>query len=240
MSWHLTPACALVLLGVAACGSPGRDVVVDVAPAPKVPPRLEVAQEVGRLLSSDPATSKAAERRLLALTDEDRDRFLAYAATLHGEHDMRLLNVLDEQQALPDLPPDVHLDFLLWKAARPERFYVVKAQSRLMGMARKDPAPLIARMQRGGPGTDVLEIALALSGRPEAFDALLARYRGASGTRDRAAAAEALGLLAGAEHRPRASGSPAEIEHDAAALEAWHKEKLELEADVREHGGEAR
>ena len=222
----------LLLLWLGACGSPGRDLVVDVPDVPVIVPRYEVGAEVGRLLSADPTSSQDAEARLIALVEEPRERFLAYAASLQGERDMRLLHVLDEHHALPELTPTERLDFLLWKAARPERFYVMKAQSRLMEMAREDPAPLIARLREAGPGSDMLGVALAMSGRREAFPVLLDRYRAAPTPGERAGLAEALGILAGEERRPRATGSAAEIARDAAALEAWYRDQLERAADA--------
>ena len=56
------------------------------------------------------------------------------------------------------------LDFLLWKADRPERTYAMKAQSQLMDMARDDPTPLVERMQQGEAGADVLAVVLGVTG----------------------------------------------------------------------------
>jgi len=221
----------LMWLLAGGCGSTAADVRLDAPTVPRVPERVQVAEEVGRLLSPDPALSKAAARRLVALEGERQEEFLAYAKTLEGERDPRLLNVLDEHQALPAMPTAERIDFLLWKAARPERFYVMKAQSRLIDLAREDPDALIARVQEGGEGADVLAVVLAVTRTQKALPALLGRYRDATSQRERAATAEALGILAGEERRPRASGTPEEIAGDAATLEAWYREQLDLAAE---------
>jgi hypothetical protein len=220
-------------LCVGGCGTPGQDLQVKVPAAPRVDSRVLVGEEVGRLLSPDPETSKAAEKRLIALTGEDRESFLTYARTLQGEHDPRLLNVLDEHQALPPLDVEDRLDFLLWKAALPERFYLMKSQSRLIDLARTDPDPMIARVRRDAPGSDVLGVVLAITKTMPAVPALIERYRSTGNGRSRAAAAEALGLFAGEEFRPRPSGSGAEIARDAAALEAWYRDEIERLEDAQ-------
>ncbi len=227
----LRPLSVVLALLVGGCGSTAADVRVDAPPVPRVPARMQVAEEVGRLLAPDPAVSKAAERRLISLDGDDRQAFLDYVETLQGERDLRLLNVLDEHHALPAMSVDEQLDFLLWKSARPERFYVMKAQSRLIDLAKKDPEALIARLGRGGPSAEVLGVVLAVSKTTRALPALLERYRFPASQRERAAAAEALGLLAGAERRPRASGSREEIARDAAVLEAWYEEQLAIAAE---------
>ena len=219
-----SPTMAAVLLLLAAgCGSTAADVRVDAPTVPRVPERVQVAEQVGRLLSPDPERSKTASQRLMALEGERLQEFLEYVKTLEGERDLRLLNVLDEHHALPPMATADQLDFLLWKAGHPERFYVMKAQSRLLDMARADPDPLIERVRAGGEGADVLGVVLAVSKTQKALPALLERYRGATTQRERAATAEALGILAGEERRPRASGTREEIARDAAALEAWYR-----------------
>lgn len=229
----------VLLLGCAACGAPGRDLVVRVDPAPLMPADYPVGAEIGRLLSADPDISEAAEARLIALDGAAKDGLVAYVATLGAERDLRLLHVLDEHHALPALPVEAQLDFLLWKAARPERFYVMKAQSRLIDLARADPAPLIARLERGAPGSDVLAVVLAVSETRSAFPVLVDRYRNAFSGAERAAAAEALGMLAGQTRRPRATGSPAQIARNADALDAWYSEQLDLEAEAAAATGPA-
>jgi len=215
-------------LGLVGCGSTADTVPVDVPHAPRVSERVQVAYEVGRLLGSDSAASKAAGQRLMALDGEARTRFLAYVERLQGERDPRLLNVLDEQHALPTMAASARLDFLLWKASLPDRFYAMKAQSGLIDLARDEPDAVIARL-RGGTGREgeILGVVLAVSGVQRAVPALIARYRGATDGRERAAAAEALGLLAGAERRPRPSGSAAEIRRDADLLQTWYREQAE-------------
>lgn len=221
----------VILAAFAACGTPGQDLRVDVDPAPVLPSSYPVGEEVGRLLSSDPGASAGAESRLLALDGERRDALLSYAKTLPRERDLRWLHVLDEHHALPELSASERLDFLLWKTARPERTFAMKAQSQLMDMARDDPAPLIARMREGEAGSDVLAIVLGVTGTRVAFPALLERYRGSFDATQRAAAAEALGMLAGDGRTPRVNGSPQEIARDADMLDAWYREQLEIEAE---------
>lgn len=225
-------AWTILLLGVlTACGSPGRNIPVDVQAAPEIPPRLRMGEEVGRLLSPEPQVSKAAERRLMALDEEGRDRLVTYAGTLEGERDVRLLNVLDEHHALPDMPVDQTLDFLIWKAARPERFYVMKAQSRLLDLTRRDPKAVMARARRGGPGFEMLAVVLASSGTREAVPVLVERYRRTTESEERAAAAAALARLTDGAVQPRPAGPRQEIARDAQAVEDWYRDLLEQEAE---------
>ncbi|MDA1195620.1 MAG: hypothetical protein O2894_10605 [Planctomycetota bacterium] len=220
----------LLLLSLGACGAPGRDLVVKVPPAPLLPASQPVAEEIGRLLSPDPEESKAAEQRLVALDGERLERLLTYAKTLEGERDLRLMHVLDEHHALPDLPPDVRLDFLLWKASRPERFYAMKARSRLMDLAKSDPQPLVDRVAAGAPGTEILAVVLGVAGVQAAIGPLVARYRAPQTAAERTAAAEALALLTDGAVRPRASGALEDLGRDADAVLAWQREQLEREA----------
>ena len=225
-------ALLLAVLLCPACGTPGQDLDVRVQPAPQVQPEYLVGAEVGRLLSPDDQVSKAAERRLVALTGERKDRLLTYVATLEGERDVRLLNVLDEHHALPEMTTQEQIEFLLWKASQPERFYSMKAQSRLIDIARRDPQALIDRLDQGGPNVDVLGVVLAITRTEEAVPALLRRYRTTRDSRARSATAEALGMIAGDERRPRPSGRAQDIERDAAAIEAWYQERQEAKADA--------
>jgi hypothetical protein len=233
-------AIALVLTAAHApgCGTPGRNLRVDVGPAPEHTPTVRMGEEIGRLLSPDPEVSRAAEQRLIALDLAGRDRLVAHAATLEGERDVRLLNVLDEHHALPDMPPQALLDFLLWKARRPERFYVMKAQSRLLDMARTEPDAMLVRLAGGGPDFGILAVVLGLAGRREAMAVLLERYRHTTSDRERAAAAEALGQLAGAALRPRPRGSARDIARDADALEDWYERTREQAVGAAAGGGD--
>ncbi len=233
MSTSLPLAAVALAAVVGGCGSPGRGIRVDVPKARAPSVTAQVGEEVGRLLSPDLEVSRAAEKRLLALDPEGRDRLVAYTNGLQGERDVRLLNVLDEHHALPEMPIEDTLDFLIWKATRPERYYVIKAQSRLMDLARTDPQPLVDRMAREGPGFPVLAVVLGLNDRQEALPALLDRYRRTDDSRERSAAAEALGRLV-PQHRPRAAGPPGEIARDAAAIEAWYRDRKERAAEAAE------
>lgn len=229
-------ATLFVLLLLGACGTPGQDLAVDVTPAPVLPASYPVGEEIGRLLSADPAASEAAEARLIALDGARREQLLVYARTLPTERDLRWLHVLDEHHALPDLTATERLEFLLWKAARPERTYAMKAQSGLMDMARADPTPLIEHVRAGRPGTETLAVILGVTQTRAAFPALLDRYRGARTRREREAAAEALGMLWGTGRKPRLSGAPGEIARDADMLETWYREQLEIEAEAAATG----
>ena len=220
-----TPVRALVPLLLAAllagCGTPGRNVPVELTPAPEPLASRLVGTEVGRLLSADPEESRRAERRLTALDEEGRKALLVHAAKIPGERDPRWLNVLDENHALQPLPADQELEYLLWKASREESFYVMKAQSRLLDLARAEPDLLIARMARGGRGAEVLAVALALAGERRAIRPLLARYENARSLEERRVAAESLAQLVGDDLRPRLQGSDAEIRRDADAIRRW-------------------
>jgi len=231
----LSLTCLTLLAGavsLVACGTPGQDLDVRAQRAPQVAESVQIGSEVGRLLSPDPEVSLSAEKRLVALTGKDLEGFLAYAESLEGERDMRLLNVLDEHHALPTMSAEDKVEFLLWKSARKERFFMMKAQSRLMDMARDDPSPLIARLARGGREADVLGVALAVTHTEAAIPVLIDRYRRTTDRGSRAAAAEALGVLAGDSLRPRTSGRPQDIGRDADALEAWYAERRERAEDA--------
>ena len=115
----------------------------------------------------------------------------------------------------------------------------MKAQSRLIDLAKTNPDPIIARVRADAPGADVLGVVLAITRTLPAVPALIERYRSTADPRSRAAAAEALGLFAGEEFRPRPSGSPTEIGRDAETLEAWYREEIEREEDARAMAADA-
>jgi hypothetical protein len=214
----------LAALALASCGTPGRNVIVDLEPAPVPPEPQFVARDVGRLLSADRGESLGAERRLTALDAAGRAALAEHAQRIPEERDPRWLHVLDENDLLPPLPANVHLDYLLWKSRRAEDFYVMKAQARLLDFAGRDPDAMLARLEAGGAGAEALAVALALAGERRAVPPLLARYRFASSEGERRVAAEALGRLLGEQRRPRALGSPEEIEQDARAVERWYRD----------------
>jgi hypothetical protein len=213
----------LCCLLVPACGTPGRNVIVDLEDAPEPLPSRLVAQEVARQLSSDPEASSRAAAALTTLDEEGREALLEHAAGIPNERDPRWLNVLDENRALPDLPPEALVDFLLWKVSRPEPFYVMKAQSRLLDLARSEPDVMLARLAAGGRGAEAIAVALALAGERRAVLPLLARYRGARNDQERRVAAEALARLVGEERRPRLQGSAQDIEQDAQEILEWYQ-----------------
>jgi hypothetical protein len=203
------------------CGSAGRYVPVDLPPAPPLLPGRLVGEEVARLLGADPGVSQAAELRLTMLDADARRALLAHAARIPGERDPRWLHVLEENHALPPLGPEEDLDYLVWKAARPEPVYVMRAEGRLADLARREPDRVIARLERGGAGADALAVALGLAGVRRAVPTLVRRYRAAATPEERRGPAEALGLLAGEALRPRLRGTDAEIARDADAIVRW-------------------
>ena len=219
----------LLLLASAACGTPGRNVPADLPDAPRPVEAHLVAKEVGRLLSADPSVSRAAERRLMRLGDEGRAALLAHASRIPEERDPRWLHVLDENHALPPLPLEEELDFLLWKVSRPESFYVAKAQGRLLDLARVNPDRLLVRLDRGGRGVEAVAVALAMAGEMRAVEPLLERYRKGRTPHERRVAAEALGVLVGEERRPRPQGRPDEIQRDAQIIENWYHSLREVQ-----------
>ncbi len=223
---HLLSSVCVLL--ACACGSSGSSVPVNVPTAPVVKENVRIAEAVGQLLSPDERESEAALKRLLRLDESQREELTAYAAQIPDERDPRWLNVLDEYHALPELEARDRLAFLIWKANRAERFFVMKAQSRLLDMAREHPEVMIERLEAGGPGSEVLSVALALSGERRAVPALLARYRYPQQPGERRAAAEALARLVGEERRPRVRATRDELERDALAIEAWYQEQQAL------------
>lgn len=225
MSARSASVCLLVAVAVLAasgCGTPGRNVPVDVGQAPEPHPDRLVALEAGHLLSADPEESLAAERRLTTLDEIGRRALQRHADAIPNERDPRWLNVLEENQMLPPLPPAADLEYLLWKVTRDESFYVTKAQGRLLVLAGTHPDLLLDRLARGGRGTESLAVALAMARETRAVPPLLARYRGARSPAERRVATEALALLAGEAHRPRLTGTEAQIERDAAEIQRWY------------------
>ncbi len=236
-------------LGAAGCGSPGSNLAVALPPVHARSLATEVALDVGRLLSADGPTSRAAEERLLALDEEGRAALAEHARQVPGERDPRWLNVLFRHRLLPPLDPTEELGFLLWKAERePEgpaarAVEAMAAQQALVGLARRAPEPLLAHLAAAGPGWERVALALAEARAPGAARALVARYRGAPSAAARGVLAEALALLLGPGQRPRATGSDAEVAAEAERLEAWVRE-LETPAEPpatppAEGGGDA-
>jgi hypothetical protein len=219
---------ALLAAFAAACSS-GSRLPVDVPP-----PRLATAEEdvatlVGTLLGPSAEASLRAEKSLLALPSDRDAAILAHARRIPHERDPRWLHVLDERGLLdaspapldPPLSASERLDLVLWKAARGDRALLLKAQSRLLEIARSDPGSLEERLRRPGPARDVVAVALANADDRAAVPALLALYRTATSREERRAAATAIGRLAGEEVRPRASGPDEELERDAQRVDAW-------------------
>ncbi len=210
---------ALALLGLlltpAACSSPVPVVVAD--PRPPAPAE-RVGLLVGALLSTDAAASAAAERRLLVLDPEERRALEAHAARIPRERDPRWLHVLDEQGLLEGLSTGERVAFLLWKAARPERSFAMRAEAGLVEQARAEPAALLAELARGTPPTEALAAALVVAGRLDALPALAARYLATGDEVERRVLAEALARLAGEDLRPRTGGTAEQRAADVAAL----------------------
>jgi hypothetical protein len=205
-----------LLASVGCAGTPSAP--VQLAEPPRPTPAAEIGRTVGDLLGNDAARSAAAERRLLALDEDGRAALREHLASIPHERDPRWLHVLDEQQMLPDLPPDERVAFYAWKAARPEEFFVSKAQGALVAEARQDPAPLLRALARGSPAADVLVLSLAIAERREVVPALAERYVAAEDPRERRALAEALARLVGEDVRPRLGGTRADRQKDAATV----------------------
>ena len=206
-------AAAAAVVFAAGCASAAARAPVDV-PAGRAPSLDdEVAREVGALLSGDGAAARDAEAALVALDGPGRAALARHAATIPRERDPRWLHVLDVHGLLPPLTPDEDVAFRLAEAARGEPGRLARARAALVAQARRDPAPLVARL-RGGPGADLLALALGDAGATSAAPALLAMYRAPRTTAERRAAAAALGaLLAPARGPdPDAVGIDAELE----------------------------
>ena len=202
-----------------ACASASERRPVDVASPPSPSQRIVLGEEVGRLLSHDPAVSARAAKRLRSLTDEDREELIALARTLPDERDPRWLAVLDDQQALPDLSPEDRLRYALWRADQPGRSSGMRAQSLLLELARTDADLLIRRLESGeARGRPRVAIALGQSGERRAVPQLLDLYLRTADGRERRASAESLAWLLGEAYRPRTVGSPAEMRADAARI----------------------
>jgi hypothetical protein len=210
-----------LLVALAGCGST-TPVAVRLEPPPRPTPGNEVARAVGDLLGNDTERSAAAERRLLALDEAGRTALKEHQKAIPAERDPRWLLVLDEQHLLPELSADERVAFLQWKAARPEEFFVSKAQGALVAEARRDPAPLLSALARGGPSADVLVLALAVAERRDAVPVLAERYVAGEDLQERRALVEALARLVGEDVRPRLGGSRADRQKDATVvLDRW-------------------
>ncbi|MFO0933932.1 MAG: hypothetical protein U1E39_14680 [Planctomycetota bacterium] len=184
-------AAALAVVFAAGCASAAARAPVDV-PAGRAPtPDDAVAREVGALLSGDVAAARAAEADLVALDASGRAALARHAATIPNERDPRWLHVLDAHGLLPALSPDEAVAFRLAEAARGEPGLLARARAALEAQARRDPAPLVARL-RGGPGADLLALALGDAGATSAAPALLALYKDPRAPAERRAAAAAL------------------------------------------------
>jgi hypothetical protein len=205
---------------LAGCGSTNECAYVRVPAAQAPTETARVGRLVGELLAADPGRSADAEKRLLALVGSEREQLAAHAASIPHEHDPRWLHVLDEQQLLPDLPPDERVALLLWKAERPERFYVMKARAGLTEIARRDPAPLLAAVRAGVPGTGHAAVALALADRADAVPTLLDRFVESEDEDERRALAEALRSLLGEETRLRVAAPREERERRVAEIKS--------------------
>lgn len=211
----------LAALCVAACGSAAARMPLDVPAGTAPTPAALVEGDVGRLLDADPEASRDALRALVSLDAGGRAALAAHAARIPTETDPRWLEVLDAHGLVPSLPPDRRLAWALWQVAQPEPGRVMAGQARLVELARASPQVLTTRLATPSPGRDAIAIALGEAGDRAAVPALLALYRAPDTPHERRAAALALGRLAGDDLRPRAEGTPEEIERDAARIDAW-------------------
>ena len=213
-----------LLLSAAGCRSGAPRVSIDLPPAPEPLARDLVAAEVGRLLSADTAASRQAEQRLTSLDHEGRMALSDHAERIPAERDPRWLLVLEENHLAPALPPKEEIAYLLWKSQRAETFYVMKAQNRLLELARSEPDAMLLALDAKPPGDDVLLVALALAGERRAFPRLRDRYAAAETAAARRGPAVALTQLTGSEVTPRVQGSPTDIQSDVGRLDAWWAE----------------
>ena len=213
-----------VAAGLAGCGSAGQRMAVRLPEAPTPPLDARISRDVGQLLSSDPVASRAAAAQLEALGDEGRAALARHAREIPTERDPRWLRALEANGLLPPLTPPERLDYLLWKAGRPESGSVLSAQADLLDLARRDPDLLIARLEKPGPGRDALAVALSEAGVERAVPALIDLYRRPADLAERRAAAQALARLAGESRRPRVDATEADLAHDAERLETWWRE----------------
>ena len=220
---NVAPRLLLVLLLIVgpACRGGSRRVSLDLPQAPQPLATDLVGAQVGRLLSADEAASRAAENRLTTLDADGQKALLRHAETIPEERDPRWLLVLEENHALPELAASDEIAYLVWKAGRAETYYVMKAQGRLLDLARTNPDDVLRALETGAEGRDVLAVALALAGERRAFPPLRALYAEATSPADRRVAAEALTQLTGGEVQPRVLGSPADIAASAERLDAW-------------------
>lgn len=203
----------VAVLAAAGCASAAARAPVDV-PSGRVPTADDdVAREVGALLSGDPAAARDAEARLRALDGPGRAALARHAAAVPTERDPRWLDVLDAHGLLPPLTPDEAVAFRLTQAARGEPGLLARARAALEAQARRDPAPLVARLHEG-PGADVLALALGDAGAATAAPALLDLYRDARAPATRRAAAVAVAALVAPTRGPDpdAVGVEAEVE----------------------------
>lgn len=208
------------LLLAGGCGGFPTNAYVNVPPASAPTPDARVGRLVGELLVSDRERSVQAEAELLALQGEDLQALARHASATPGERDPRWLHVLDEHGLLPALPLDQRIAFLLWKAQRPEAFYVMKARAALTEQAGRDPAPLLAVLQAGLPGSTQVALALSVAGCQQAVPTLLDRYVEAEDEEERRVLVEALRGLLGEETRLRVTASRDERARRAQELKA--------------------
>lgn len=209
---------ALLATGLSACSGSATNAYVTVPDAAVPSASVRVGRLVGDLLVNDRVRSAEAERELLALQGEDLAALAAHAATIPTERDPRWLHVLDEHALFPALALDQRIAFLLWKARRPEAFYVMKARAALTEQAKQDPTPLLAVVEAGVSGGTQVALALSLAGRHEAIPVLLDRYVEAEDEEERRALVEALRGLLGEETRIRVTASREERRRRAEEL----------------------
>ena len=205
----------LVALSTPGCGATDTGGYVRVPSATPPATSAVVSRAVGELLSGDPERSAAAEKRLLALDAAELEELRQLAERIPAERDPRWLHVLDEHHEGPALSPQERVAFLLWKAARPEPFFALKARAALAEQARRDPAPLLEALEAGLPQAEALALALAVAERTDAVPALTRRYVVTEDEDERRALVEALSRLLGEETRLRVTAPRDEREREA-------------------------
>lgn len=221
-------ALAIVCLG--ACASSAARALVDAPAATHWTEDARVAREVGRLLGGDAAASRAAEAVLLALDDAGRASLLRHAARVPTERDRRWLHILDAYGRLPALSAEEAVDLRLWQALRTDPGSAARGRAALAELARRDPAPLLARLSPDAPGAAVIALALADAHAVATGPAILDLYVAAPTPALRRAAAAALDRLVAPARGPDPDALGLDLVAEAARVASLVRDRAAREA----------